>query len=59
MVLNFPNNPTGAVCTREEMRAIADVLLQHPHVLVMTDDMYEHLRLRRREFTRSPRSSRR
>lgn len=43
VLLNFPNNPTGAAATPAEMRAIADVLLRHPHVLVMTDDMYEHL----------------
>ena len=43
VVLNFPNNPTGAVCSRAEMREIADVLLAHPHVLVMADDVYEHL----------------
>jgi aspartate aminotransferase len=43
VLLNFPNNPSGAACSREEMQALADVLLQHPHVLVMTDDMYEHL----------------
>jgi aspartate aminotransferase len=42
-VLNFPNNPTGAVCSRAEMREIADVLLAHPHVFVMADDVYEHL----------------
>jgi aspartate aminotransferase len=43
VVLNFPNNPTGAVCSRAEMRQICDVLLKHPHVLVMADDIYEHL----------------
>jgi aspartate aminotransferase len=43
LILNFPNNPTGAACSAAEMRAIADVLLRHPHVWVMTDDMYEHL----------------
>lgn len=43
VVLNFPNNPTGAVCSRAEMRAIAEVLLGHPHVMVMADDVYEHL----------------
>src|SRR6185437_7340780 len=37
VVLNFPNNPTGAVCTREEVKELADVLLQHPKVLVMSD----------------------
>lgn len=43
VVLNFPNNPTGAACSRAEMQALAAVLLRHPHVWVMTDDMYEHL----------------
>jgi aspartate aminotransferase len=43
LILNFPNNPTGAACSRAEMRALAEVLLRHPHVWVMTDDMYEHL----------------
>jgi aspartate aminotransferase len=43
LILNFPNNPTGAACSPAEMRALADVLLRHPHVWVMTDDMYEHL----------------
>ena len=41
LFLNFPNNPTGAACGREEMRAIADVMLKHPHVWILTDDMYE------------------
>jgi aspartate aminotransferase len=43
LILNFPNNPTGAACSRAEMQALAEVLLRHPHVWVMTDDMYEHL----------------
>ncbi|MCX7360964.1 MAG: pyridoxal phosphate-dependent aminotransferase [Alphaproteobacteria bacterium] len=43
VVLNFPNNPTGAVCSREQMREIAEVLLKHPHVLIMADEIYEHL----------------
>jgi aspartate aminotransferase len=43
VLLNFPNNPTGAACSREEMKALAEVLLKHPDVWVMTDDMYEHL----------------
>ncbi|MEK1927751.1 MAG: pyridoxal phosphate-dependent aminotransferase [Rhizobium giardinii] len=43
LFLNFPNNPTGAACSRAEMKAIADVMLRHPHVWIMTDDMYEHL----------------
>jgi len=43
LVLNSPSNPTGAGYTREDMKKITDVLLKHPHVWVMTDDMYEHL----------------
>ena len=43
LLLNFPNNPTGAACSPEELRAIADVMLKHPHVWIMSDDMYEHL----------------
>jgi len=43
VMLNFPNNPTGAACTREQMKAIAEVLLKHPHVWVLSDDMYEHM----------------
>ena len=43
VVMNFPNNPTGAVCSPAEMRQICDVLMKHSHVLVMADDVYEHL----------------
>jgi aspartate aminotransferase len=43
VLLNFPGNPTGAVPNAAEMRALADVLLRHPQVWIMTDDMYEHL----------------
>ena len=43
VVLNFPNNPTGAACAPDEMRALAEVLLKHPDVWVLSDDMYEHL----------------
>jgi aspartate aminotransferase len=43
VILNSPSNPTGMGYTRTEIRALADVLLKHPHVWVMTDDMYEHL----------------
>ncbi len=43
LIMNSPNNPTGAAYTEKELRALADVLLKHPHVWVMTDDMYEHL----------------
>lgn len=44
LVLNSPNNPTGAMYSQEELQALAAVLVKHPHVYVMTDDMYEHLR---------------
>ncbi|WP_064695102.1 pyridoxal phosphate-dependent aminotransferase [Rhizobium aegyptiacum] len=43
LFLNFPNNPTGAACSRAEMAAIAEVMLRHPNVWIMTDDIYEHL----------------
>ena len=42
-VINSPSNPTGAVYTREELKALGAVLLKHPHVHVLTDDIYEHL----------------
>src|SRR5690606_41525431 len=40
---NAPCNPTGAADTRDELKALTDVLMRHPHVWVLTDDMYEHL----------------
>jgi len=43
LILNSPSNPTGAVYSRPQLRALADVLLKHPHVLVLADDIYEHL----------------
>jgi aspartate aminotransferase len=43
LLLNSPSNPTGAAYTHAELKALTDVLLKHPHVWVMTDDMYEHL----------------
>ncbi|MGO4571300.1 pyridoxal phosphate-dependent aminotransferase [Microvirga sp. 2TAF3] len=43
IILNSPSNPTGAAYTHAEMKAITDVLVRHPHVWVLTDDMYEHL----------------
>src|ERR1700761_1180370 len=43
IILNSPSNPTGAAYTRAELKALTDVLVRHPHVWVMTDDMYEHL----------------
>jgi aspartate aminotransferase len=43
LILNSPSNPTGAAYNRAEMKALTDVLLRHPHVWVMTDDIYEHM----------------
>ncbi len=43
IILNSPSNPTGAAYTRADLRALCDVLLRHPHVWVLTDDMYEKL----------------
>ncbi|MDA0340424.1 MAG: pyridoxal phosphate-dependent aminotransferase [Proteobacteria bacterium] len=43
LLLNSPNNPTGAVYDAAELRALADVLLRHPHVGVIMDDIYEHI----------------
>ncbi len=42
-IFNSPSNPTGAGYSRDELKALTDVLLRHPHVWVMTDDMYEYL----------------
>lgn len=50
LFLNSPNNPTGAVYSRAEIRGLADVLLKHPHVWILTDDIYEHLRFDGIEF---------
>jgi len=50
LVLNAPNNPSGATYTRDELRALADVLLRHPHVWVMSDDIYEHILYDGRRF---------
>ncbi len=43
MLLNSPSNPTGAAYTRAELKGLTDVLMRHPHVWLMTDDMYEHI----------------
>jgi aspartate aminotransferase len=42
-MFNHPSNPTGAAYSRDELKALTDVLMRHPHVWVFTDDMYEHL----------------
>jgi aspartate aminotransferase len=43
LILNSPSNPTGAVYSEGELRALAEVLLAHPQVLILADDIYEHL----------------
>ncbi|MFD0916364.1 pyridoxal phosphate-dependent aminotransferase [Pseudahrensia aquimaris] len=42
-MFNSPSNPSGAAYSHEELKALTDVLMRHPHVWVLTDDMYEHL----------------
>jgi aspartate aminotransferase len=51
IILNSPSNPTGAAYSRAELKALTDVLVRHPHVWVLTDDMYEHLVYDGFEFT--------
>ena len=43
VLLNSPSNPSGAAYTHAELKAITDVLVRHPHVWILTDDIYEHL----------------
>ncbi len=43
LILNSPSNPTGAAYTKPELRALADVLQKHPHVWILSDDIYEHI----------------
>jgi aspartate aminotransferase len=43
LLLNSPSNPTGAAYTKDELKALTDVLLRHEHVYIMTDDIYEHI----------------
>ncbi|API59274.1 aspartate aminotransferase [Tardibacter chloracetimidivorans] len=43
LIFNSPSNPTGAAYSRDELKALADVLVKHPHVLILADDMYEHI----------------
>lgn len=49
-MINSPSNPTGAVYTLDELKALGEVLKRHPHVLVATDDMYEHVNLSGMKF---------
>ncbi|BAW80707.1 class I and II aminotransferase [Candidatus Nitrosoglobus terrae] len=43
LIINSPSNPTGAAYTRDELQALGDTLRHHPHVFIITDDMYEHI----------------
>jgi len=51
LILNSPSNPSGGAYTRAELKALAEVLLRHPQVWILTDDMYEHLVFDDFEFT--------
>jgi aspartate aminotransferase len=50
VVINSPSNPSGAVYSLAELQALGEVLRKHPHVLIATDDMYEHIALRDEKF---------
>ncbi|MFT3688601.1 pyridoxal phosphate-dependent aminotransferase [Paenirhodobacter sp.] len=50
LFLNMPGNPSGAVYSRDELRALGDVLVRHPQVLVLSDEIYEHIIFDGREF---------
>jgi aspartate aminotransferase len=43
LIFNSPSNPSGAAYSREELKALTEVLMRHPHVWILSDDMYEHL----------------
>jgi len=51
LVLNSPSNPTGAVYTAEELKALGQVLAQHPNIVIASDDMYEHIMIGDTPFT--------
>jgi aspartate aminotransferase len=50
LILNSPSNPTGAMYTEQELKALGEVILQHPNMLVITDDIYEHILLTDQPF---------
>jgi aspartate aminotransferase len=50
LIFSSPSNPTGATYSLDELRALAEVLLAHPHVYILTDDVYEHLIYEGRSF---------
>ena len=50
LMLNSPSNPTGAVYSKEELESLAKILTKHPNILIGTDDMYEHVKLKDMPF---------
>ncbi len=50
VVINSPSNPSGAVYTLEDLKALGEVLRKHPNILIATDDMYEHIALTEEKF---------
>lgn len=50
LILNSPSNPTGAVYTQEELKEIVHILLKHPQILILSDDIYEHVLFDSRPF---------
>src|SRR3546814_1257022 len=50
VMFSSPNNPSGATYGRDELKAISEVLLRHPHVWVISDDVYEHILFDGRDF---------
>jgi len=50
IVINSPSNPSGAVYTLEDLKALGEVLRKHPNILIATDDMYEHIALTDAKF---------
>ncbi len=50
LMLNSPSNPTGAVYSKEELETLAKILIKHPNILIGTDDMYEHVKLKDMPF---------
>ena len=50
VVINSPSNPSGAVYTQEDLQALGEVLRRHPNILIVTDDMYEHIALTDAKF---------
>jgi len=51
VVINSPSNPTGACYTAAELTSLAEVLVQHPEILIATDDMYEHILFQQQTFS--------